>query len=303
MGYFSKLLCLQSSGFAAISSFDQRRLTYGADHLETILIISAIPVILIFIVWLGLKIKPASFQPYPEKAPRLETIPLPGGLPAPVDRFYRLVYGESVPVIKTVVIKGHAEISPFGVKLPGRFLFVHNTAKDYRHYIEATWFGLPFMKVNESYLDGNSHFELPIGAFDNDPSITQGAVLGLWAEASWFPAVWLTGARVHWEPVDEKTALLYVPFGEKEENFVVRFDPETGLLDTLEAMRYRDAGAQAKKILWIMQALPGKIISGTNLSAEGAATWLDQGKPWAVFMLEQVLYNVDVSAYIRQRGP
>jgi hypothetical protein len=26
------------------------------------------------------------------------------------------------------------------------------------------------------------------------------------------------------------------------------------------------------------------------------------GKPWAVFTLEEVKYNVDVSEYIRQRG-
>jgi hypothetical protein len=87
--------------------------------------------------------------------------------------------------------------------------------------------------------------------------------------------------------VDEKTALLYVPSGEKEENFVVRFDPETGLIDTMEGMRYRDAGPQAKKILWITKALEGPAIPGTPLSSVGSATWLDQGKPWAVFQLEE----------------
>ncbi len=152
-------------------------------------------------------------------------------------------------------------------------------------------------------MDGNSHFELPIGTFDNDPSITQGAVLGLWAEAAWFPSIWLTDKRVHWEPVDEKTALLYIPFGENEENFVTRFDPATGLLDTMEAMRYRDAGTQARKILWITKNLPGKNIPGTQLSTTGSATWFDQGKAWAVFTLEEMDYNVDVSDYIRQPGP
>jgi len=35
----------------------------------------------------------------------------------------------------------------------------------------------------------------------------------------------------------------------------------------------------------------------------GSATWFDQGKPWAVFTLEEVKYNVDVSEYILQKGP
>lgn len=271
--------------------------------MKTILIIISALAILFFLVWLGLKLKPAPFPPFPGDTPPLKTIPLPDGLPAPVERFYRTVYGDAIPVIETVVIKGRAEISPFGVKFPARFIFVHNAGKDYRHYIEATFFGLPFMKVNESYVDGNSHFELPIGTYDNDPSITQGAALGLWAEASWFPAIYLTDPRTHWEPVDDKTALLFVPFGDKDENFVVRFNPETGLIDLLEAMRCREAGQELHKILWITQSVDGATIDGTNLSAIGSATWLDQGKPWAVFTLEEVKYNVDVSEYILQKGP
>ena len=271
--------------------------------MKVILISVSVLAGLLLVGWLGLQFKPRPFAPYPERTPQLRTIPLPAGLPAPVERFYRTVYGDRAPVIETVVIKGRAEISPFGVKLPGRFLFVHNAGKDYRHYIEATWFGLPVMKVNESYVNGNSHFELPVGTYENDPSITQGAVLGLWAEASWFPSIWVTDPRVHWQPVDEKTALLFVPFGSREENFVVRFDPATGLIDTLEAMRFRDAGPQARKILWITQNIGKRMIEGTKLSAVGSATWLDQGKPWAVFSLEEVDYNVDVSAYIQQKGP
>ncbi len=270
--------------------------------MKPFLIIFMILAILLLIAWLGFQVKPTSFSPHPERTPHLETIPLPKNLPAPVERFYQTVYGDSVPVIKTVIIQGQALLSPFGLKMPARFLFVHNAGKDYRHYIEATWFGLPVMKVNESYVDGNSHFELPVGTFDNDPSITQGAVLGLWAEAAWFPSIWLTDQRVHWAPVDENSALLYIPFGEKEESFVVRFDPQTGQLDKMEAMRYRDPGLQAKKILWITQSLPGKTIEGTNLFASGSATWLDQGKPWAVFTLEDVAYNVDVREYIQQKG-
>ena len=59
---------------------------------------------------------------------------------------------------------------------------------------------------------------------------------------------------------------------------------------------------EAKKILWITRSVPGPTIVGTPLSAVGSATWLDQGRPWAVFTLEDVVYNVDVSTYIRQRG-
>ena len=116
--------------------------------MKIILISFAILALLIFLGWLGLQIKPAPFSPYPEKTPPLKTIPIPAGLPAPVERFYKTVYGNEIPLIETTVIKGRAVIAPFGVKMPSRFLFVHEAGKGYRHYIESTWFGMPIMKVN-----------------------------------------------------------------------------------------------------------------------------------------------------------
>src|SRR5215208_2390330 len=142
--------------------------------MKILLIIMGILAALLFLGWLGLQMKPGSFSAYPEKTPELKTIPLPSGLPVPVERFYKTVYGDEIPVMETVVAKGRATISPFGVKLPARFIFVHNAGKDYRHYIEATWFGMPFLKVNEGYLDGKSFFESPMGNIYDDASTNQG---------------------------------------------------------------------------------------------------------------------------------
>ena len=75
-------------------------------------------------------------------------------------------------------------MAPFGVNMPNRFIFVHNAGKDYRHYFEATFFGIPIMRVNENYIDGKSYFELPVATYINDASTMQGANLALWAEAS-----------------------------------------------------------------------------------------------------------------------
>lgn len=265
----------------------------------TLLILAA----LIFIAWLGLQFKPAAFPRYEAQTPEFKTIPLPENLPAPVERYYRAVYGENIPAIESAVFQGRAVLRPFfNIPLPARFIFVHNAGKEYRHYIEATWFGLPIMKVNEGYVAGASFFEAPIGNIYDDAATNQAANLAIWAEAGWFPSIWLTDPRVRWEAVDEKTALLFVPFEDQIENFVVRFNPETGMIDTMEAMRYRDSGDQAKKILWITTTEKGPNIEGTHISAVGSATWLDQGKPWATFTLEEAHYNPDVSEYIHEKG-
>jgi hypothetical protein len=258
---------------------------------------------LLFIGWLGLQIKPASFPVYNVQTPELKTIPLPENLPAPVERFYKAAYGENIPVIDTAIFQGRATVRPFAnFPLPARFIFVHNAGKDYRHYIETIWFGIPIMKVNEGIVDGASFFEAPVGNIHDDPATNQAANLAVWAEAGWFPSIWLTDPHVRWEAIDDKTALLLVPFEDKMENFVVRFNPETGLIDTMEAMRYRDSGDQAKKILWIATNEKGPKIQGANISSVGSATWLDQGKPWATFAIEETHYNVDVSKYIHEKG-
>ena len=266
------------------------------------LLIFSILLLLFVIGWLGLRVRPKPFALATLPQGELKTVPLPKGLPAPVERFYREVYGEQIPVIETVVITGRGRIRPFGVWLPARFIFVHNAGKDYRHYIEATFFGLPFLKVNEGILDGASFFESPMGNYHDDPNTNQGANLALWAEAGWFPALWVTDPRVRWQAVDAETAILFVPYEDGEESFVVRFNPQTGLVDQMEAMRYREAGEGKSKILWITRNEPDNFIPGTKISAVGSATWLDQGKPWAFFSVEEMAYNLDVSAYIRGRG-
>lgn len=264
------------------------------------LIIGGVFVAVLLVGWLGLKIAPKPFPRFSQQMPTLETVPLPKGLPAPVERYYRKIYGERVPRITSAVITGRMQLRPYaGITFPGRFRMTHEAGKGYRHYLEATWFGLPVMKVNEWYLDGHGRLELPFGVSEG-PEIDQGANLGLWAESLWLPALLVTDPRVHWEPVDAQTALLVVPFGEEQERFVVRFDPQTSDLYLMESMRYKSGSAQ--KTLWINLTLETRTVNGYTIGAVGAVTWLDDGKPWAIFTVEDVVYNADVSAYIRARG-
>ena len=271
--------------------------------MKIIILVIGILALLIALGWLGLRIKPKPFPPFAQKTPALKTAPLPANLPAPVERYYRLVYGDQIPVIESAVISGRATMSPVGrIKLPARFRFVHRAGQDYRHYFELTWFGRRIGKGNEHYLDGKSRLVLPMGLSDEGPQIDQAANLSLWAESVWLPAILLTDPRVRWESVDENTALLVVPFGDQEERFVVRFDPDTGYLRLLESMRYKNSKSEAKT-LWLNESAGWDTVDGFSLPTTGAATWFDQGRPWAVFTIEDVVYNVDVQDAIRSYEP
>ena len=63
----------------------------------------------------------------------MKTTPLAAGLPAPVERFYRCVYGDQIPVIQTALVSGRGRIHPFSLWLPTRFIMVHQTGQNYRH--------------------------------------------------------------------------------------------------------------------------------------------------------------------------
>ncbi|TXT44307.1 MAG: hypothetical protein FD137_1581 [Spirochaetes bacterium] len=253
------------------------------------------------VVLAGFRVKPAAFVPRALAEGKMEQIAIPQGLPAPVERYYKTIFGDTAPKVETVVFYGRCRIKPFGLWMHARFVFIHEAGRNYRHYIEATWFGLPLLKVNEGIVDGASFFEAPIGKSHDDPNTNQGANLALWAEAGWFPSLWISDPRVEWKAVDENTALLYVPYGDDRETFVVRFDPKSGKVDFLESMRYRESGEGKKKILWITrnESAPK---SGSSGLATGTATWMDQGSPWAYFTLEKAIYNADVSEFLRGRG-
>jgi hypothetical protein len=265
-----------------------------------VVIVLVVLLVLLFVAWLGFRVQPKPFGAFAKQAPVLKTMPLPQGLPAPVERYYRQLYGDQVPVIESAVLSGRATMSPVGgPKIPARFRFVHEAGQNYRHYFELTWFGLTFGVGNEHYLDGKSRLALPFGLSDEGPQVDQAANLSLWAEYTWLPAVFLTDPRVRWEPVDDNTALLVVPFGDQLEKFVARFDPTTGRLTTLEGMRYKDSKSTAKT-LWLNESMNWDTVSGHQVPTSGAVTWHDQGKPWAIFNVEHIDLNPDVTEYIRQ---
>lgn len=266
-----------------------------------IIIVTIVCVSALFLLWFGLRVKPKPFPVFQEKGTAPQLVDRPADLPAPVAKFFRSFYGDQIPILTSAIITGRAQIRLFGITFPSRFRFVHLAGQDYRHYIEATIFGFPIVKVNEFYLDGVSRLETPAGVIENEPNVNQAANLGLWAESIWLPAIFLTDERVAWEEIDEDTASVTVPFGNVQQTMIIRFDPETGMISHLEAMRYREA-ADKHKTLWINQAHGMNVIGDHKMLSPGAVIWLDQGKPWAVFSVEDVVYNVDVSEYVRKHG-
>ncbi len=101
-------------------------------------------------------------------------------------------------------------------------------------------------------------------------------------------------------PIDDDSALLRVPFDGHSETFVVRFDPDTHLMTSMEVMRFQ--GSDGDKVLWIPIAVGWGEGEDMFVGSEGAALWANQPGPWAYFTQDEIVYNADVHKYIRARG-
>ena len=251
---------------------------------------------------IGLRIPPRPFAPVSEPTSGFRMVPLPDDLPAPVARYYRAILGEQMPVIDSAVISTRGSLRVAGITFPTRFRFFHDAGQGYRHYAELTLFGVPVLKINERYLNGRARMELPMGVIENEPKVDMAANLGLWGESVWLPSIYLTDPRVRWQGIDETTARLIVPFGDGEDSFTVFFDADTGLIKRLEALRYREAAA-TEKTLWITEPRGWATFDGVLVPSPAAVTWADEGTPWLVVALDDVVYNAVNNQYLHARGP
>lgn len=240
--------------------------------------------------WVGLQVPAPPFADVDGDAGPLETVVIPSDLPAPVYRFYRVLYNSHLPQVDSAILTGRARLRVGGLELPARWRFTHVIGEGYRHEIVACWFGLPIVRVDERFVDGEATMRTPFGV-EEGPAVDQGANLAMWAEALWFPAVLATRDDVRWVPVDDVTALLRVPFGVRTETFVARFNPTTDHLELLEVMRYQGADA-THKTLWLNLAEQWGEVDAQPTATVAKVQWLGEERPWADFRIESLALNV-----------
>lgn len=255
----------------------------------------------LLLLWLGLRQRPKPFPPYAlVSAEPPAPAAWPDDLPAPVRRAFEAVLGGQPRVITSAVISGRATLRIGGIPLPARFRFIHEAGQSYRHQIEVTWYGMPILHVNESFVDGYARMDLgPMGVFEGTPQLFQAATLSLWAEAIWMPSILVTDPRLRWAAVDDSHARLFVPAGDHEEVLLFTFDPLTGRIAAIDALRYRDADSQAQVLGWHCSVNAYGRFGGVKLPAEASIQWSDSPYPWATWTVEDVIYNVDVSGGLR----
>jgi hypothetical protein len=250
--------------------------------------------------WLGFQVEGQGFDVPSDGIRDLGKAALTSTLPEPVARYAEAIAPEGLPVVETALVAGKAKLTFNGLTFPARFKFYHDAGNAYYHHIQLLWFGLPILTVHERYRDGAAELALPIGEVVNNPKVNAAALMGLWAEAIWFPTTLLTDTRTHWTATGDHSATLLVDGMAEEEIFTVRFDAESGLIRDLTSLRYKQPGDQ-HRTLWFNEVLSWGTFNGVHVPSVAQIRWGNDA-PWAKWQVEQVLYNADVSARLAAFG-
>jgi hypothetical protein len=257
---------------------------------------------LIAMVVAGLRVRPRPIAPS-ASGPDAGLVELPGDLPAPVRRYHReLGLDRShVPAVDTFALWGRAWMRRAPLpRLPVRFWSEHRVGWSARQRLAVTWYGIPVLRGVDDYIAGRGRMRIARQDVAG-PEIDQGENLFLWAEMLLVPAVLAARPEARWEPIDSDSARLRVPLGDRSDELVVRFDPDTGLVTECRAMRYRAPGGP--KVGWHIWYEQWTHFPAGCYPARISVRWADQRRPWFVLDVDGVAVNIPVDVDLRVGGP
>lgn len=259
--------------------------------LRIIKIVAGVLVGLFAIGWLGFLIQPKNFD-IDEKVFIKETENIDLEIPDKLQRYADKVFMDNIAEIQTSVIWGKAKINVKGVWMPARFVTYYIPKEGFFRYIEVTWFGIPIINGYDLYYDNAAEFCIA-GKKETGEKIEQGQNLALWAETMWSPTAYFTDNRLTWENKDSDLLELEIPYKESNDIIEISIDPDTGLLNTMEAMRYK--GQNPDKVLWHIELLEWDEFNDVIIPSKSSVKWADEDKPWSYWNIEGTLYNIEIS--------
>jgi len=246
------------------------------------------------ITWIGLR---TPVQPHPLAAGSRpgERIPVAPGLPEPVARYFALTAGDSVPLAQAPRITGTVRMRVPGLPLPlwmnGRWNAAYQPGQAFTRIMELGFFGNIVIRGVDEYRDGVG--SVTVGnKREAGATYNQAADLVMWAESVWMPSILFTTPGVRWKAVDDSKARMFVPFGAGEHEITWHFDPTTGLLTHLTSFRYKGTN-DSWRTPWRVDIRQYDEFEHVKMPSSIAVTWEDDGKPWAVFDVLDLILNAD----------
>lgn len=205
------------------------------------------------------------------------------GLPAPVERYLRLVLEDGAPLIRTVHL---AHEGTFNAKEEGEAW--KSFTSEQRVVLQPRGFlwnatirmapGVP-ARVHDAYVDGEGILHASVaGLVDvmhlrDRGELARGELMRFMAESPWYPTALLPSAGVRWEAVDNSTARATITEGAHAVTLTFGFGVD-GLIATVTAPdRGRMVGQRAVPMAWGGRFSDYQRVAGQLIPMSGEVAW------------------------------
>ncbi|WP_133272715.1 DUF6544 family protein [Hymenobacter radiodurans] len=218
-------------------------------------------------------------------------------LPAPVQRYFRLVLPDGQPYLRTARLRHTGQ---FKTSLDGDWGAISG-----EEYIIADppafiWQGTTSRFIaRDEYVAGRGQllvrlFGLAPVVHGRGPRYDQAELLRWLGEIAWLPTALLPSERVNWTPLDEHSATLTLTYQGQVLSYLVRFN-EQNELTQFEAERYQSDTAV---LPWVGHFSEYRTLHGLRVPTEAEASWVVNGqrRPYARFRIQELDYN-ELNAY------
>ena len=225
------------------------------------------------------------------------------GLPAPVQRYFRLALTEGRPMVAGVRVKhtgtfNMAETTdqwkPF---TSDQLVVTRRPGFDWDARV-AMMPGLP-VRVHDAYVAGEGTLHASVlGLFTvaemrGADDIAEGELMRYFAEAAWYPTALLPSQGVRWEAVDESSAYATLTEGDISLTMLFTFN-DRGLIDTVRAeSRGRTVDGNGVPTPWLCRFWSHEERDGIRVPLDGEAAWLppEGEKPYFRGRITEIVYE------------
>ena len=207
------------------------------------------------------------------------------GLPAPVQRYFRVALTDGQPIIVAVRMEhtgsfnmnatGDDQWKPFSST---QRVITQRPGFDWEARV-AMLPGLP-VRVHDAYIAGEGilHASLfglvSVAELRGTPDAAHGELLRFFAEAVWYPTALLPSQGVRWEAVDDTSAKATMQDGATTATLLFRFNPD-GLIDSVRA---ESRGALIDGVIvptpWEGRFWTYELRDGMRVPLEGEVGWM-----------------------------
>jgi hypothetical protein len=225
------------------------------------------------------------------------------GLPAPVQRFFRVALREGQPVVAAVEL-AHEGTFNAGDEAERWTPFVsrqHVVTRRPGFVWDARIDMLPGLGVNvhDAYVAGEGLMDpsvlglVPLGTQRGGGTLAQGELMRYLAETAWYPTALLPSQGVRWEAVDERSARATLADADTRVTLTMRFGDD-GLIESVTAAeRGRTVGDRTEMAPWQGRFWNYATRDGMRIPLEGEVAWLlpDGPKPYWRGTIRSVAYE------------